>query len=60
MTGLQETRAQTRGTQRGKCYAASARQLLSWFHAVHPGNIGRTRLKVMVPDTPLLLPPVKL
>jgi len=38
----------------------SARKVRRWFHEVQPGGTGPTRLKVMVPDRPLLLPAAKL
>ena len=37
-----------------------ARKLCGWLYVVQPGGTGPTRLKLMVPDSPLLLPPVKL
>lgn len=43
-----------------KVNAQSARKLWSWFYDVQPGGSGPTRLKVMAPEVPLLLPPVKL
>jgi hypothetical protein len=36
-----------------------ARKLQRRFHDPQPGGTGPTRLKLMAPDKPMLVPPVK-